>query len=165
MVYMIFLALVSIFWCLTIAIGGDVANFIDISSLTVLLVPCLLALFATKSFGDFKNAVVFMFRPNQFSLKECKQARQSVHLVILSLFFSSILSFAVGVVNSFSTMNLSALDDVYIILVTIAIALISIAYFAYFATILLPISFSLKKHIISAETQVIKLSKSNVSAD
>lgn len=133
---------------LTQGIGiSNLPNFIDSITLTLVLFPCLLMLFCTKSLKSFGACFLFAFGKGEYSLSQCKKCLLSIKTVISTSAVSGILCLMISCINLLKNRDWSS-GSLELLGFDISVALLSIFYVFTVWILLLPLHIMLKQHMI-----------------
>lgn len=146
MYYIIYLIGIAVF--LIKGIGfANLAGFIDSITLILVLFPCFLMLFCTKSFQPFGECFLFMFSKKNYPLLQCERCLQSIKMVISTAAISGMICFMIGIVNTLRSIYISP-DSLDILGANISVCLLSLFYVLLVCILLLPLHFILKQHMM-----------------
>lgn len=134
--------LVTIIVCFT---GNtSIADFMDLSSLAIILLLCIPILISAGLFKDFNNAFrIALHKGKEYSLIEIRRALEAVSLVIKTLLYSGIFLSAVSLI-----VLLRRLSEPAEIGPNLSVAILTWIYTLAIAMILLPIKSILNIRII-----------------
>ena len=144
MLYMVYV--VSIVLYLIRGISWDrITNFMDLITFGFLLFPCMLMLFCTGSFTAFGRAFVFAVSKKEYSKSQCQESVQAVRMV---MYTASVFG-GICFLNSIRSLDWSALDSIGWMLLDGSVAVLPLFYALLACAVLLPVSFRLKKYLLS----------------
>lgn len=148
MLYMVYV--VSIVLYLIRGISWDrITNFMDLITFGFLLFPCMLMLFCTGSFTAFGRAFVFAVSKKEYSKSQCQESVQAVRMVMYTASVFGCICFLISFINSIRSLDWSALDSIGWMLLDGSVAVLSLFYALLVCAVLLPVSFMLKKYLLS----------------
>lgn len=126
-------------------------NFVDMATLELILLPCILALFCTRSCSSFGRAFLFAFGKRGHSLSQYRESLWAVKIVALTASASGSLCFIIGFVNGARSYDWSSVDAIPRLVMNLSVAILSLFYPALIALLLLPLAFLLNKQISGGE--------------
>lgn len=139
-----------IFWILR-GIGGGFGSllyYMDGFTGMFILVPCVLALFCTKSFKAFGRAFLFAFGKRDCSVLSYKESLLAVEMVMRVSGLFGCLGFFIGMIASIRSIeNFASIESLGWITLDLSVAVISFVYPLLIWILLLPVPFMLKKYL------------------
>lgn len=146
MLYTVYLICVVLY--LNYGIGFDrLLHFFDPITLEFLVFPCILILFATRSFTAFGRAFLFAFVRKEYTLSRHRESLQAVRMVMSTASVFGGICFLIGSVNAVRALDWSSLDSIGWLCLDLSVAALSLFYALLICLILLPVCFLLKKEL------------------
>lgn len=151
MLYIVYLVCMVLY--LIRGIGWDrVLNFFDPITLEFLVFPCILILFATRSFKAFGRAFLYAFGRREYAPSRCRESLQAVRMVMETALVFGGICFLIGSINGIRSLEWSELDSIGWLFLDLSVAELSLFYALLICMILLPVYCLLKKEQCTRET-------------
>lgn len=149
MYYIIYIVGIILFLLNGIGVS-NLSSFRDNITLVLVVIPCLLMLFCTKSFKPFGECFLFTFGKRNYSLPQCRRCLQSVKMVISTAVVSGIICFMISAINMLcSPYRVSgSLEEVGL---DLSVAMLSLFYVFIICIMLLPLYFIMKQYVMNLQ--------------
>ena len=145
---------------------SNILNYIDRGSLVFILAFCLLALACTKTMRPLKDAFVFMFQEQDYTVQQLSEYLLSIKVAAFAALTGGGMSFVVQIIKMLKSMDSDG--GVSWAGFHISIAMISLAYSLVLLMILMPIYVALAQSLSRVKqrekTQKVPVSHKNRKA-
>lgn len=147
MFYIIYLA--GVIFILMDGIGLDrfFSDYLDVYTLSFVLLPCVLIVFCTKSWKAFGQSFVFVFEKGEPTLPSYMESIRTVQMVMITAAVFGFIGFLTGMINGIRSLDFSSPDVYGWALRNTSAAMLSLFYPLLICVILLPVFFILRRQM------------------
>lgn len=146
MLYLIYLLGIILILIKGIGSLDQLIYYQDFISFVLVIFPCALILFCSRSLKAFGRAFLLMFKKKPYPLPQYRESLDSVKMVIYTSMIFGGLCFMISLINCFKVLDLVSFEDLATLYLDTSVALLSPFYSLIICAILLPPYFCLKKH-------------------